>query len=309
MNTNLELAHLAVVVLQWGRVDETLRCLEALRHSRGVTFALMVVDNASPEPDAVARIAREFPDVTLVQNESNLGFAAGNNVALRRLLTARAEARCPRWCLLLNNDVEVHPDCLRELLMVAVDKRAGAVGAINYLRGCLAIGSSGGFIDWPATTYRDAGATAVALGEPLEVQTLSGSTLLLDLDAVAEVGLLDADYFCVWEETDFCFRLREAGRRLWLAPAAAALHAVGASTPRSLHFYFRFRNRIRFARRHGGERAIGGLLPALFRELLWRLPAYYLTGRRREAQAILRGLSDGWHGRFGPGPLLETSVR
>ena len=295
---------LVVIVLQWGRSQETVRCLSALRRSQGARFTTVVVDNASPEPGAVERVRAACPWVHVVANRRNLGFAEGNNVVLRELVARRKQGAGPRWALLLNNDVEVEADCLARMLETAQRRRAGAVGALNFRRGTSVIGSSGGFIDWPAGTYRDAGAQALAQGEALPVQTLAGSTLLLDLDALAEVGLMDAEFFCVYEETDLCLRLAARGYGLWLEPGARVQHAVGASTPRPLHFYFRFRNRVEFVRRHGGNGALRRMLLPLLGELAWRLPAYCLLGRRREAAAIVLGLRDGWKRRLGPGPLV-----
>jgi GT2 family glycosyltransferase len=295
---------LVVIVLQWGKSEETLKCLSALRLSRGVRFTTVVVDNGSPEPGAVDRVRAACPWVHIVENGSNLGFAEGNNVVLRGLVARRQSGAGPRWAMLLNNDVELEPDCLARMMATAEGKNAGAIGALNFRRGTSVLGSSGGFVDWPGGTYRDAGAEALACGEPLAVQTLAGSTLLLDLEALRQVGLLDAEYFCVYEETDLCLRLLTKGYGLWLDPAARAQHAVGASTPRPLHLYFRFRNRIEFVRRHGGRGALRGLMPRLVCELGWRLPAYCLLGRLGQVTAIVRGLRDGWRRRLGPGPLL-----
>ncbi|MAE76091.1 MAG: hypothetical protein CMJ85_04375 [Planctomycetes bacterium] len=295
-----------VLVLQWGHADETVRCLRALRASQGVRFEAIVIDNASSDAGAADKVRHAHPWVEVVENEHNLGFAGGNNVGLRRLVKARATGASPRWCLLLNNDVELTQDCLAEMVAVAQAKHAGAVGALNFERESGAIASSGGFMQWPSGTYRDAGRSAAMLGVPHEVETIAGSTLLLDLDALVGVGVLDPDYFCVYEETDLCLRLGAAGRRLWLVPAAHALHAVGASTSRHIHLYFRFRNRFRFVRRWGGAGAVRRMLPGLCFELLWRLPVYTVTGRLRAATSILRGVMDGIRGVVGHGPFVAS---
>ena len=297
-------AVLTVVILQWGRSEKTLACLEALHKSERVNFDVVVVDNASDEVDAAARIYEHWPEIDVVENADNLGFAEGNNVVLRRLVRDRKRAVVPRWCLLLNNDVELGPNCLEEMLIVADRRQAAAVGAINETpRG--SVTSSGGKIRWPSGRYVDRARAALALGvDDFEVQSVAGSTLLLDLDALVEVGFLDPSYFCVYEETDLCFRLRESGRSCWLATKARACHDVSSSTPRPLHLYYRFRNRFRFVERHGGRAARWLMLPSLAVELAWRLPAYFLLGRWREARAIRRGIRDGWRRRTGVAPHL-----
>ena len=294
-----------VVVLQWGQSEKTLACLEALHRSDRLAYQVIVVDNPSEEADAAARIYEQWPDIDVIENRENLGFAEGNNVVLRRLVRDRKRALVPRWCLLLNNDVEVSPSCVREMLIVADRRDAAVVGAINETPHG-AITSSAGRIRWPSGRYVDDARSALALGnDDHEVQTVSGSTLLLDLDALTEVGYLDPQYFCVYEETDLCFRMRATGRRCWLATKARAKHDVSASTPRPLHLYYRFRNRFRFVERQRGRMGRFLMLPSLCFELAWRLPVYALLGRIKEARAILRGVEDGWkrHGGRAPGSV------
>jgi GT2 family glycosyltransferase len=309
------IADVAVIVLQFGKADETLRCLAALEQSQDVELDVIVVDNASPDPAAVPTLRDARPELPLIVNDINHGFAEGNNRILRDLVArwTQERARCasqdrhpraPRFALLLNNDVELAPDCIAEMLQVAREYRAGAVGAINFVRGTQDCGSSGGRILLPSCRYIDEAELALSAGRPRPVDGIAGSTLLLDLEALAEVGVLDPDYFCVYEETDLCLRLRAAGHALYLVPSAHASHAVGASTGRRLHFYFRFRNRIRFARKHGGRFGLLRLLPSYARELIWKTGGYLLTGRFGDLCGVWRGAIDGLRGVTGPGPYL-----
>ncbi len=299
-------AALTVVVLQWGRADETIACLSALRRSRGVTFGVLVVDNPSAEADTADRVAAAHPWVEVLRNGANLGFAGGNNVALERLVAARAAGRAPRYALVLNNDVEVEPDCIAELLAVARRRDAAVTGAINFLKGTRRVGSSAGELVWPSASYRDVGAASLAAGEAeRRVDVVSGSTFLCDLDALETVGVFDPAYFCVYEETDLCARLRAAGHTLWLAPRAHAHHAVGASTGRRLHFYFRYRNRVRFVRRNGGDGAVMRMLPGYMIDVLRRCVTSAVLLRPREVHATLRGAWHGLRGVRGPGPYVD----
>ncbi len=300
----LELADLLVIVLQYGKPDETLRCLEALDRTINCDIDVVVVDNASPDENAVTSLLEARPDMPLIVNEENLGFAEGNNRILGEAMARWLDGTGPRYALLLNNDVEVDPCCLSEMLSVAIDEQAGAVGAINQARGSTRLAPCGGSVRFPACAYEDEGHTARKGTYPYLVETISGSTLLLDLHALSDVGLLDAEYFCVYEETDLCLRLRNAGYPLYLAPLARADHAVGASTGRKLHFYFRFRNRVRFARKHGGKFGVLRLMPSYVGEVIWKTGGYLLTRRFEDLAGVWRGVWDGLHGVTGKGPYL-----
>ena len=294
-----------VIVLQWGRAAETVRCLDALLKSVQVAFDVVVIDNASPEPGAVATVRKAHPEVRIVENSRNLGYAGGNNVVLRKLVDDRMKGQGPRYAFLLNNDVEVAPDCLGRLVAAARGKRAAAVGAVNVIRGTQEYGSSGGFIKWPGGTYRDATEAAVGTGrEVFEVGTLSGSTLLLDLETLGVTGVLDPDYFLVYEETDLCERIRGRKGKLYLVTAARAEHAVGASTEQKIHFYFRFRNRIRFVRKHGPRFGALLMMPAYLAEVAWKTVTYPFMGRKGDVGGIWRGVMDGLRGVTGPGPYM-----
>ena len=148
-------ARVAVAVLQWGRADETLRCLEALRKSEGVGLEVVVADNRSPEREAAELVRAAHPWVTVVENEANLGFAGGNNRILARWLAERP--RSPRYAFVLNNDVEVAADCLRRMLDCMRRTGAAAVGALNFARGTRRLASSGGRIAWPSARYVEEG--------------------------------------------------------------------------------------------------------------------------------------------------------
>ena len=114
-----------VVVLNYRGVADTIACLESLAALRR-SGARVVVDNGSADGSA-ERLAA-VPGVELIVNESNLGFAAGNNVAIERLLADGFE-----FVWVLNNDTVVEPGCVARLLAVAdADPRIGAVGSVIY---------------------------------------------------------------------------------------------------------------------------------------------------------------------------------
>jgi GT2 family glycosyltransferase len=225
---------LSVVIVAWNGRALVERCLRHLLASQGVTFDVTVVDNASTErPDVLAPV---FPTVRFDRCERNVGFAAGNNRALK-------EAK-GRHVLLLNPDCFVEPDMLR--IMVAFLQTHHDVGAVGplltYENGSLQYSA---FRDvTPATLLweyflldeRWPGNSMAGRYEARDyahariVDGILGACLLVRGGAAAEVGWLDERFYMYCEEVDWCRRLRKHGWTIWQQPRARAVHLAGAST-------------------------------------------------------------------------------
>lgn len=218
--------HVCCVVLNWNGADDTTECLAALEASTYPNLTVMVVDNGSTD-DSVSRIRVAYPDILLLQNEKNLGFAGGNNLGIRHALAHGADAI---W--LLNNDTKPAPDALSALMAKAKsDPRIAAVASICY------------YADAPSTVQAWAGSRvnlwigysglARVPREDAWFDSLNGTSLLISRNALEDVGLLDEGFFVYWEDTEFCLRLRKKGWRIAAAPDSRVLHKVSASTRRN----------------------------------------------------------------------------
>ncbi len=240
-----------VVILTWNHLADTLACLETVQHLTYPRYRLLVVDNASTD-GTPATIAARFPAVEVIVNAANLGYAAGNNVGLRRALEAGAD-----YVLLLNNDTLVAPDMLYELVAAALaDQRAGLLSPKMYYADHPDRLWYAGARQQPLTlaavhTHRDELDT-VQPQTPQAVDYVFGCGMLIRRAVLEEVGLLDPGYFMYYEDADFCLRVRAAGYRLLYVPRARLWHRVAASTQeqRPLWFYYRAQSRGRLLRQH-----------------------------------------------------------
>ena len=207
-----------VVVLNYIRVDDTLACLESLAVVDD-PVRVIVVDNGSADGSA-ARLAA-VPGLELIANDSNLGFAGGNNVAIARLLDAGLE-----FVWVLNNDTLVEPATVRELLAVAdADPRVGAVGSVLY-----DMASPQHVLTWGGGRLgRWTGHTRDARAESDRVDYLTAASVLLRSTALRQVGLFDSRYFFTWEDVDLSRRLVAAGWRLAVAGRSRVLHRWGGT--------------------------------------------------------------------------------
>src|SRR5262245_40538905 len=117
----------AIIVLNWNGLSDTLACLASLRHLNYPNYEVVVVDNGSTD-NSVVTLQAAYPEVTLLVTDENLGYVGGNNRGLEYARQTKAD-----HALLLNNDTEVHPNFLG-LLVEAVeqDPATGIVGPTIY---------------------------------------------------------------------------------------------------------------------------------------------------------------------------------
>ena len=224
-----ERPEVSVLLVLYGRAELTLACLESLRASRGVTLQVVIVDNAST--DRTADLLARLEGVDVVVNEENTGFVHGVNRAARE---ATGE-----YLLLLNNDAEVLPSAIRSAVeRLRATPAAGAVGGrVIGLDGRL---QEAGSIVWDNATTQGYGhgesPDSGAYLFPREVDYCSGVFLLTPRAAFEELGGLDTRYApAYYEESDYCFRLREAGRTVLYDPHSVVLHFGSASLPDEMH--------------------------------------------------------------------------
>ena len=213
----------ACVVLNWNGWQDTLACLEGLSRVCYPAFTTIVIDNGSTD-DSPSKISASYPHVELIESGGNIGFAAGNNVGIRRAIEDGFE-----YIWLLNNDTIPEKESLTELVRKAEsDQRLGAVGSIlHYESDPDHIQAWGG---GKVSSVFGYATHAVAAKPDAWFDYLTAASLLVRTEAFQEVGLLDESFFLYWEDTEFGFRLRRYNWRLGVASGARVLHKESGST-------------------------------------------------------------------------------
>ncbi len=229
---------LSVVFLNYNTRDLTRQALSSvLAAAEGLAVEIFVVDNASVDGSA-DMVAEEFPQVKLICNEANVGFAAGNNVALRQVTG--------EYVLLINTDTIVRRDALRTMVeFLDAHPEAGACGCkILDPDGTLQLDSRRGFPTPLAAFCKMSGLSRFFPKHPLiahyhmtyldpeqtaEVEVLSGSCMMVRKAAMDQVGLLDEDYFMYGEDIDWCYRFHQAGWKIYYVPTTSIIHFRGES--------------------------------------------------------------------------------
>jgi hypothetical protein len=210
------------VIVNWNACSDTMGRLQALTTAPPLT-GVVVVDNGSAD-NSVEKTRAAYPDVKLIEAGENLGFAAGNNLGIRRALEFGAA-----YIWLLNNDAQPRPDALEQLLRVAEsDARIGAVGSVLCYADQPHIVQSWGGGKVNLLTGYNSVACSPRANEWFDY--MCAGSLLVRREAVLDVGLLDEGCFLYWEDVDFGFRLRRAGWKLAVAREAIVPHRQNAST-------------------------------------------------------------------------------
>ncbi len=229
-----QVVDVTIVVVSFNTRDLTSQCLKSIYSETGnVNFQVVVVDNASTDGSA-QMVAEQFPQVTLIQNADNRGFAAANNQAF-------AIAR-GRHILLLNSDTIV--------LDRAIDR------CVEYMDKHLDIGALGPKVLWPSGDHQSSAFRFPSLlvllfqsfGLPdhswlnydrygardwdkiHDVDVVAGCFLIVRSEVIKTVGMLDEDFFLYGEEAEWCHRIKKANWRVVYWPVARIIHIKGASS-------------------------------------------------------------------------------
>lgn len=284
-----------IIILNWNGWRDTLACVESCRQLTWPNFRIVIVDNSSSDGSEVI-LREQLQDVEIIQSGANLGFSGGNNVGIRLALTAGA-----KYIWLLNNDTEVAPESLTELVEVMeCAPEAGMASSKIYLHSDpKRLDFAGGLWEKGRLRRRLLGANQVDHGqydEPAERRSVSGCSLLVSSRMVQHVGLMDESYFLYWEDTEWCARAQQKGYAILFAPKAHVWHKVSASTKKNSftqHYYFT-RNGFFFLWSHDPL-----LLPVFIGNSLMFCLKSLFAGSLKPLQGLTYGFVDFLRGRRG----------
>ena len=251
------MALLSIIIVSFNTRDDLARCLESLHQpSPALPHEIIVVDNASA--DGSVEAARRWPDVRVIENEANLGFARANNIGIR---ASRGDL-----LLLLNSDTEVPAGAVDGLVQaLQQDDRVAVVGP-RLVDGEGRAELSFGAMIGPFNELRQKALVRgherrmpgiSSLVERLTTRPhypdwVSGACLLVRRADAEAVGLLDERYFMYAEDVDFCAAIRGRGRRILFTPAIRVVHRRGrsaAAVPDATHAAYR-RSQLAFYDKH-----------------------------------------------------------
>jgi len=259
-------------------------CLNSIyRNVKRIKFEVIVVDNASND-GGIEMLRKEFPQVKLIVNHNNLGFARANNQAIKQ---SRG-----RYILLCNPDVVIKSNSLDGMVeFMETHPNAGALGCKilnsdqtmqtstnsfpNLFTVFLHIFQAKKIISnpkmretigrkWkilPGTTLREYFRIYGDFDRIREVDWVTGACLLVRRKTIEEVGLLDENFFMYYEDTDWCYRMRKKGWKTFYFPFFEVIHYIGKSSNKfnPKVFIERYKSMYYYFRKHKGK----GVIPLL----------------------------------------------
>lgn len=237
---------LAIVILNWNGKSFLERFLPTLLENCPDYAEVDIIDNASTD-DSLAFLASAYPQLRVIVNDENYGFAKGYNVGLRQI---EAEYYC-----LLNSDIEVTPHWTDPIMaQMDADTQIAAVQpkliAFHDRKSFEYAGAAGGFIDkygYPFCRGRFFDVLEEDKGQydsAIQIFWASGAALFVRSEIYHQLGGLDDDFFAHMEEIDFCWRINNAGYKIMFNPDSTVYHIGGGTLPKENSFktFLNYRN-------------------------------------------------------------------
>lgn len=224
----------AVVILNYnGRKYLETFLPSVIEHS--ASFEIIVADNASTD-DSVSFIRNTFPSIKILQNTDNQGFAGGYNTALQHISA--------EYYVLLNSDVEVTPNWIKPIIdLMDSDKSIAAcqpkIRSFTEKTHFEYAGAAGGYIDWlgyPFCRGRVFDTYEEDLGQyndTKEVFWATGACMFVRASVFNEMGGFDANFFAHMEEIDLCWRIKNAGNKIFYCSNSTVFHVGGGTLHKS----------------------------------------------------------------------------
>ena len=223
---------MSIIIVSWNTKEFLIPCVRSVfEKGQEMDWEVIVVDNGSRDGSR-EEVKKVFPFTHLIENQKNLGFAKAVNQGLQKA--------SGRYVLLLNPDTQVKGEAIEGLIsFMEAHPRVGISGAQllnsdgskqNSIANFPSLATellNKSLLRWlfPKTfpgKERD-------YPEPIEVDSVIGACMMVRRDALNQVGLLDEDYFLFLEETDWCYRMKRAGWKVYHVPQAQVYHFQGKS--------------------------------------------------------------------------------
>jgi len=303
----------SIITVNFNQPEVTCALLDSIRQQDYRNVEIFVVDNGSRKNPARVFLEK-YPEVKFIRSEQNLGFAGGNNLALKE---AKGD-----FLFFVNNDAELTDGCIERLL--ALFEQVPGLGIASPLicyfpervegRGWRVEGDKNpppSTLHPPPIVIQYAGMTRVnpltgrnrtignkeqdkgQFSESQPTAYAHGAAMMISRRVLEQVGPMDEGFFLYYEELDWCERIRQAGFSVWVEPRDRVYHKESLTVAKlgSLKTYYLNRNRVWFMRRNFGGWRLGVFYVFLF---LVTIPKnvflYLLRGESENLKAFLRGI-------------------
>ncbi len=237
------MSRVAIIVLNWNGIDDTLLCLDSLLAQTYKNFHIVVIDNGSTDNSRFLLSdyqKQHTKDVTVIYNKINLGFSGGVNTGIEWVLNEDFD-----YVALFNNDATADKDWLKNLMKATNNKKIGIVTGLLLHEGGKTIDSTGDwYTNWGLPFPRNRNDKTNKAPKNGFVFSGSGGASIYKTSMLRDIGLFDEDFFAYYEDVDISFRAQLAGYKVAYTPDAIAYHKRGATSDKLSGFavYQTFKN-------------------------------------------------------------------
>lgn len=273
------MTRISIIIVNWNSEDYIINCIYTLfQKKKPISQEVIIIDNAS-QKGSFEELRRKYPFINLIENEKNIGFSKAVNQGIKKANG--------KYLLLINPDTEIKNNIIKELInFMETNPQAGIIGVQLLNENGSRQNSIANFPSlatellnkrllrflfpkkYPGKERR--------YSEPIEVDSVIGACMMVRREAVEQVGLLDEDYFLFFEETDWCYRMKKAGWKVYHVPQAEVIHFQGKSVEKEkerakVEYY---RSRYIFFKKNRGIfqwliLLIGLIIKLIFSFIIW----------------------------------------
>ncbi len=288
---------LLVVVLNYNTKKLTGECLESVFSCKTkIKLKVVLVDNKSSD-GSVSYLRRRFPNVLFLESGGNLGFAGGNNFALKRFY------KKAKYCLLLNPDTKVREDFFDSLFDFAI-KSGFEIVSPKILNLDLTFQPNGGYLPyfvylffWLSgmdDIFRKIGINLPSYQErslkfyedSRNIGWLAGTALMIKREVFEKIGFLDDNIFMYGEDVEFCLRAKKVGFKIGWTDKAEVIHYGGASLkePHFSQWLGEFKGLLYIYKKHFGNWQALFLKILIYLFTFLRIIAFWIVGKKGNAK-------------------------
>ncbi len=233
---------ISIIIVNYNVKEFLLNLIDSIKKaSEGLTTEIIIVDNASVD-GSVELIRENYPDVILIENEKNLGFGKANNIGLERATG--------KYLLMINPDTIVREDTFRKMISFFEKHPDAGMAGCKVLNpnGTLQLACRRSFPGpWTSLTkvtglstlfpnsklFAKYNLTYLDENKTYEVDAISGSFMMMKRETYEKVGGFDPQFFMYGEDLDLCYRVQQAGYKVYYVHETEIIHYKGESTKRS----------------------------------------------------------------------------
>ena len=305
MKKNKKFNSLAVVLVNYNGLSDTLKCLASLKKQTAKDFLTIVVDNASKED--TNKITKKYPKAVFIKRETNTGWAGGNNTGIKHAL----KAGCKN-IVLLNNDTFVSKKFVEHMILAAENyPEFGILGPLIYsMEKPKEVMTEGCLYNRPRYNgFFKSQHVPVKISNPQsikETEIVNGCCLMVRKEVIDQIGLIDERFFYLCEESDFCLRTLQKGWKCGVIAEPLVWHKGSAAFRRpgyNLKNYYNSRNLWLLLKKNAGKtKKARGWLGSRIQYLNTTRYMYsdaLEKGLRNYADPVIDGVTDAWTRRYG----------